>query len=709
MTETRDLGGALVKFGSGAQVLGLEFPSDFSAVRVYNLPSRCDCKMIQEFLWSHGEWVELACIRIHSKNPAIPMADVKVQDPRFGERLLAKVNVERDQDRTAKFYVSLIQMESRSEASANRIQMRSVVCSWFKPSRIVYLQYKNRFLARDAVAGLGKNPNLCGRNVQVILQDDTYAYLHKGPPIHTVQILNVDINTPELQIWEWLHRDYRPVKVVLGRCSYHISDDQAQKTVRDTLRKVGRLDLWEVNTSASPTKVKATARFETPEAARAAVEKLDGTRIPLLGNSKLLLTHLVSVKFSILMAVFDAIQADLDQLKGQIWDAGHVGMKVYIPKEPWKELVVLRIYGEDARCVAQAKVAIESLLEGNLIMNGDSVAWHAFFAKPEGIQYLEQVQQENQAYIYRDTRKCQLRLFGSAENKENLRDIILRKIYDISTIIYLIPIGASLRGSVHAIFHRIVTAIGTEKVQLGVSEASAAITITGSKEDYDIALAMMDGRRATAKACVVCWTEPVKPIRTACGHIYCSDCFENQCAAVSTESNIPIRCQGDASTCQQIFTNEKLKSALPSTLYEALLETSLSIFVRTKPEEFQYCCTPDCEHVYRTSATGLVITCASCLALICSSCQVVAHDGLSCSQYQRIANAGSAEFHAWKRANNVKDCPKCKMAIEKTMGCNHMECMVCHAHICWVCMEVFEESGDVYAHMRAVHPEGEGY
>lgn len=93
------------------------------------------------------------------------------------------------------------------------------------------------------MAVLGKNSSLCERNVQVTLQDDTYAYLHKGPPIHTIQILNVDINTAELQIWEWLHRDYRPVKVILGRCCYDISDEQAQKIGRDTLRKVGRLDL----------------------------------------------------------------------------------------------------------------------------------------------------------------------------------------------------------------------------------------------------------------------------------------------------------------------------------------------------------------------------------------------------------------------------------------------------------------------------------
>lgn len=220
---------------------------------------------------------------------------------------------------------------------------------------------------------------------------------------------------------------------------------------------------------------------------------------------------------------------------------------------------------------------------------------------------------------------------------------------------------------------------------------------------------MLDGRLATAKACAVYETKPVRPIKITCGHVYCSDCFENRCAAANTDSRIPIRCQGDACICQHIFTNEELKSALPSTLYETVLLTSLSIFIRTKPEKYQYCCTPDCEHVYRTSATGLIITCASCLAFVCTSCHVVARDGLSCAQYQRIAKAGSAVSIVWKRVNNVKNCSKCKTPIEKTMGFNHMECMLCRAHICWVCLEVFGESGDVYAHMRALHPEGEEY
>ena len=34
----------------------------------------------------------------------------------------------------------------------------------------------------------------------------------------------------------------------------------------------------------------------------------------------------------------------------------------------------------------------------------------------------------------------------------------------------------------------------------------------------------------------------------------------------------------------------------------------------------------------------------------------------------------------------TKDCPKCKVAINKDGGCNHMHCKQCDHHFCWVCL-----------------------
>lgn len=46
-------------------------------------------------------------------------------------------------------------------------------------------------------------------------------------------------------------------------------------------------------------------------------------------------------------------------------------------------------------------------------------------------------------------------------------------------------------------------------------------------------------------------------------------------------------------------------------------------------------------------------------------------------------------------AANTKECPKCKVVIEKDGGCNHMVCknQNCKADFCWVCLSAWEAHG----------------
>lgn len=56
-----------------------------------------------------------------------------------------------------------------------------------------------------------------------------------------------------------------------------------------------------------------------------------------------------------------------------------------------------------------------------------------------------------------------------------------------------------------------------------------------------------------------------------------------------------------------------------------------------------------------------------------------------------------------KKELNFKDCPKCATVFEKMEGCNHITCGGCQAHICWVCLAVFDTQGPCYKHMTRVH------
>lgn len=571
--------------------------------------------------------------------------------------------------------------------------------------------------ATEAATILRATPKLFGRKLQVAVQGSSNHYRHRGPIVVSVQIGNLDVGATQGQIRRRLPKDCQPIDIVIGPCSYSLSHDDAQEAVRAILCEIGPLETWDVNTVMSATKVKAVARFENAEAALTAVKRLNQSTVPQLSNSKLFLAPLISVKFNVLKGMYDALQGDLDDLKTQIRDAGYVTIKAYPPTVPDQRLISVRIYGEDASSVAKAKSAFEGILAGSVAMNGTLTAWHEFFLSSPGLVFLKELQQKHDVFIYRDARKSQLSLYGSRLHQSQVQEALVEKVHELSQIAQVIELSpADLKMALEGGYRRIVTALGKQKAILDILPPTKTITIKGSTSDFETAKSVLRGvtrevpivaamDAVQTQDCAVCWTRAENAFRTDCGHIYCSDCFEDQCSSVS-QNGIPVRCYGDLGKCSQIFANKKLKNALPLSGYEKLLENSLSIHIRARPNEFQYCCTPDCEHIYRVSTDGAVFTCAACLTTICTTCHVVSHDGLSCDEYRTLGSEGNEAFEEWKQMNHVKDCPNCKVSIQKSYGCNHMECRICHTHICWFCMRDFGTGAEVYSHMNNTHPDG---
>ena len=41
--------------------------------------------------------------------------------------------------------------------------------------------------------------------------------------------------------------------------------------------------------------------------------------------------------------------------------------------------------------------------------------------------------------------------------------------------------------------------------------------------------------------------------------------------------------------------------------------------------------------------------------------------------------------------DSVKPCPKCNFIIVKNGGCNHIHCIKCDCHFCWLCLKSFDD------------------
>ncbi|KAF2003928.1 hypothetical protein P154DRAFT_382789, partial [Amniculicola lignicola CBS 123094] len=179
----------------------------------------------------------------------------------------------------------------------------------------------------------------------------------------------------------------------------------------------------------------------------------------------------------------------------------------------------------------------------------------------------------------------------------------------------------------------------------------------------------------------------------------------SQCTSADS---FPLKCLGEDAVCGSPITLADVKKVLSGTEYDNLLQTSLTSYLRSQTTEFQYCSTPDCDRFYRISNTENPRTfdCDGCLSSICTSCHQNPHDGLTCEANKALIKAaleGDEELEKWKKENDVRDCPKCGVPIEKAFGCNHMECISCRIHICWFCMKTFGSGGETYKHMERTH------
>jgi hypothetical protein len=86
---------------------------------------------------------------------------------------------------------------------------------------------------------------------------------------------------------------------------------------------------------------------------------------------------------------------------------------------------------------------------------------------------------------------------------------------------------------------------------------------------------------------------------------------------------------------------------------------------------------------------GKLDTSMSCSTKLCNLCGNAAHPGQFCRGID-------PDLAAYLATGNTKPCSRCNMAIERTSGCDHMTCIQCMNHFCWVCSVSYPTSDEFY-------------
>lgn len=225
--------------------------------------------------------------------------------------------------------------------------------------------------------------------------------------------------------------------------------------------------------------------------------------------------------------------------------------------------------------------------------------------------------------------------------------------------------------------------------------------------------------------CEICGDICLELLHNDCDHAFCKVCWEEYLRSKVTEGKVVnIPCPGFG--CEEYIAQEMVTRLLPTELTNKFTRFDIGAFVESNPQT-RWCPHPGCERAVHlklsnetqagsleepslssessTTSSDTTPRNVDCGAghFFCWSCSEDAHDPCNCETWKAWRNkigslkegnnmegpasvlAERASSEAWI-AKFSKPCPKCKRAIQRSDGCNHMTCFKCSHDFCWVCL-----------------------
>lgn len=390
----RNFFGATFRFESGAEVSSVKLSSDCSLVRLTNLPTRMTSRQLITHLSTLGFELSPAQITTRVLSDSSVVADVVGDSPRFAATFASVVNDVVLDGRLIK--AKPLQLVEDIGQAGRSLQVCSVLCSWYRPSRTVWAHHQNVDEA-DKAAKLVNGRTLHGFTLACTFQIP-FASCRK----YSVKIDNVAALVTERELSTCFPTAFG---YKFGPLSYALLADKGADVVKTIVSGAGKVSSFDVNDSHDSRYVKALARFSSPQQARLAVQTFDGRAVPRFGNSRLFLKLQVSANFKVLPDMCKALDPELNKLLVQGLLVHDVVMRIYDPTQA-QQLVTLKIHSADANSVARVKILVETVLAGTIVVSEQRALWHDFFLSPSGLRYRKEIQKRHGIYVYADIKAC---------------------------------------------------------------------------------------------------------------------------------------------------------------------------------------------------------------------------------------------------------------------------------------------------------------
>ncbi|KAK5090015.1 D-3-phosphoglycerate dehydrogenase 2 [Lithohypha guttulata] len=486
----RSYNGLEVIFGSGAEVQTVTLIQDFSSVNISGLEANTTKAAVQDLLEKYGQNVQDAVIKITPTNGGV-VARITVRDPAFSSNILQKFGNDLDLiPSNHEIRIQKVQPELKSGTSAQRVNCRSVSCSWHKPTHTVSLDFggTEQQLARHVMNKFNNGfYEFSGQRVKTVanLTGRTgFVRPFTRPPLWRVVLSNVPGEVLEADIRRMLGDKEKPESCRLGEPSYTLSPHAAAEKIRKRLLEWGPLEEFQMKHDPSSKRYKATATFTEDSDATTACAALNDQPLPF-GNGKLSIELNVTAKLKVLTKVYDAVKIEIGSLYDECTNNSNVRFNFYRPTQPPQRLTTIKVSGADASDVATVKNKLDTILSGRLVRDNEGCnVWHTALIGETGSQLISELETRFKVVILREITTSTVRLYGTMDDCEACSHA-LRKLAAVSEDdLHEIPLDSDAFSNIMKGSYSMLRArLGMQNVSLKVSSASKKIVIKGSERE----------------------------------------------------------------------------------------------------------------------------------------------------------------------------------------------------------------------------------
>jgi len=189
-----------------------------------------------------------------------------------------------------------------------------------------------------------------------------------------------------------------------------------------------------------------------------------------------------------------------------------------------------------------------------------------------------------------------------------------------------------------------------------------------------------------------------------CNHVYCNSCLQGYLNNLIQDAKVlDIHCPHPS--CETLLSYNDVKRLCDEKQFVKYEEFTLVAALKGDPN-VRWCPNPkSCNNaiVNDRPNENKKLVCDQCHYAFCFDCNEEWHIG-TCEELQEWKlqnNQVDKAFVKYTKSSNTQKCPKCKVRIQKSQGCNHMTCTNCSYQFCWLCGSKYS-----YNHYKLYNPLG---